>query len=107
MSNFEVAMRQSFATDSMEIYFFDRGPNYKAVALPMDLVFKKMEEGKEYEPSLRIPGLMLPGFLKALVSALDKSGVRSPSVDKVEGELKATKYHLDDMRRLVFKRRQK
>lgn len=107
MNNFEVVMRQSPATDSVEVYFFDRQPNYKAVALPMDLVFEKMEAGKEYEPSLRIPGFMLPQFLEALAAALDKSGVRPPSVDRMEGELKATKGHLEDMRKLVFKGRPK
>ena len=73
----------------------------------MDLAFERMEEGKEYEPSLKISRVFVPGFLEALSAALDKSGVRPPSTDRIEGEMEATRKHLEDMRRLVFKGRPK
>jgi len=104
MSNYRVAIRHNPITEYLEIYFLDDGPNYRSVALPMDLVFERMEDGKEYEPSLKISRVFVPGFLEALAAALDKSGVKPPSIDRMEGELKATKGHLKDMRRLVFKR---
>lgn len=102
MSNFEVKIRQSIYTNSMELYFFDDGPNFRSVAKPMELVFEKVEDDKEYEPSLRIPDYLASAFLKAVATALDKNGVRLPSVDRIEGEMEARKDHLEDMRKLVF-----
>lgn len=37
-----------------------------------------------------------------LVEALQKKGIQSPAKSFVEGELTATKLHLDDMRKLTF-----
>lgn len=105
MSNFEVRMRQSIYTNSIEFYFFDNGPNSRSVAKPMELIFEKVEDGKEYEPSLRIPDYLASSFLKAVAAALDENGVRPPSVDRIEGEMEATRRHLEDMRKLVFKGR--
>jgi len=40
--------------------------------------------------------------LQALAEAISKRGVKADNEHKTEGLLKATKYHLEDMRRLVF-----
>lgn len=41
--------------------------------------------------------------LRKLIEEVENHGVKSPSTDRVEGELTAVKEHLADMRQLVFK----
>jgi hypothetical protein len=43
------------------------------------------------------------GFLQALSDALAKVGYEPKTVEENKGELKATKYHLEDLRQIIFK----
>lgn len=74
------------------------------VAKPCDLVFEPVGSGAVLlpkDPTFRFGGNMSREFFPALVEALAKSGYTYESSDK--GELKATKVHLEDMRKLAFK----
>lgn len=53
---------------------------------------------------MKIPAVMEPQFLKAFAEALDEKGVKTENDFKIQGLLKATKYHLEDMRKIVFKK---
>lgn len=44
------------------------------------------------------------GQLRQLIEEAEKQGVQSPSAEHIAGELTATKSHLEDMRKLVFRR---
>ena len=61
------------------------------------LQLTKIEEGKEYPPTLDIPYDAWQAIKRAMVD----EKVREKS--EVEAELGATKYHLEDMRKLALK----
>lgn len=59
----------------------------------------EMVEYKEIKPFMSIPGMMWEEFVLALTEQL-------PDISKreIDAELKSTKYHLEDMRSLVFEK---
>jgi len=69
-------------------------------AKKVDLVFEEVPEGSFFkEPTLEFAWHHSKDFLEALKEALDKEKLPE---GRVEGELKATKYHLEDMRNLTI-----
>lgn len=74
----------------------------KQVAAPMELKFEPLDAYIDNKPTLRFSGPEVAGgLLQAFVDGLARVGYRYESSDV--GELKATKIHLEDMRKLVFK----
>lgn len=49
----------------------------------------------------KIPGYISESLFSALAEALDKNGVRTDKDAKIEGTLEATKFHLQDLRKLL------
>jgi len=93
-------------SDSYEVYIIEE--NYEGkrfIAKPMNLEFKEHKEGDREEPSIKISRVFgkETNFLQALSDALSKAGYSPIFVEENKGELKATKTHLEDMRKLVFK----
>ena len=77
-----------------------------SIAEPVELNFvsrqKEKDEGDTIKPTLKI-GFDGRDFLLAMLDAINKFGIH----EKVDtsarlAELKATSYHLEDMRKLVF-----
>lgn len=50
---------------------------------------------------MKIPSFFAPSFLAALAEALDKNGIKTDKDAKIQGTLDATKYHLEDLRKLL------
>ena len=93
--------------DRFDIYITEEGYNGKRmIAKPMDLVFEEIDEGSPQQPSIKISRFFgkQTNFLQALSDALAKCGYEPITVEENKGELKATKVHLEDMRKLVFKK---
>jgi hypothetical protein len=69
------------------------------------LELKEHKEGESEEPSIKISRMFgkSTGFLQALSDALAKVGYEPKTVEENKGELKATKYHLEDLRQIIFK----
>lgn len=90
--------------DQTDVYLVGENANgVNIVAKPCDLVFEDIEDGMmPKEPTFKFTGPMSREFFPALVDALAKSGYTYESADK--GELKATKVHLEDLRKIVFKK---
>jgi len=59
------------------------------------------------EPTIMIPHYERADFLKALALSLGENNIKVPTEEKIIGLLGATKYHLEDMRKLVFKKKVK
>jgi len=98
----KVKMRVCQFSDEIEIVFLEeKGKDELYVARPVDIVFEKYEPGKSIEPTLRISRLMSHEFLEAWAKALDEHGIKTPKQLKAEGVLDATKYHLEDLRKLL------
>ena len=60
---------------------------------------------KVIEPSISIDGLIAGEFLEKFAEALGQMGIKTDNDHKIQGLLEATKYHLEDMRGLVFKKK--
>jgi len=101
--SFKVYIRESLENETDEIVIIEELPNYKRrIALPMELEWKEISQGESYQPTLRISERISQELYKALQSALENYGAKPDSTSKLEGILEATKYHLGDMRKLVF-----
>jgi hypothetical protein len=100
----EVFFQHGIASNVTECYIIRTNYNgKKELCKPMEMVFEPLNEQIKQDPSLSIGGLDVHmGFFQALVDGLARVGYRYESSDT--GELKATKVHLEDMRKLVFSR---
>jgi len=58
-------------------------------------------EGTDIKPFLVMPIFDAEDMLQALTSAIAEHGHKPDSQAKIEGVLEATKYHLEDVRKLV------
>lgn len=87
----------------LKIYIIERLPNGKiAVGKPMDLELEIQEEGFELpEPTLKLNPNIGEEFLKAMATMLDNRGIKTKSMHTIEGNLEATKYHLEDLRKML------
>lgn len=66
---------------------------------------EKIEGFDPQEPTLKFSEILLddePGFLRALVDGLIAYGVKPTRPIEDATQLKAVKYHLEDMRKIVF-----
>ena len=79
-------------------FFTDDEGRKKLVAKPMQLEFVEAPKLNErIEPSLILP----VEYTQALVEALGTLNIKTESDSKLQGTLEATRYHLEDMRRLL------
>ena len=63
-----------------------------------------IEVVRRYEPLkpfLTLPEMMAKELFSGLAQALDKQGYKTESNSKLEGLLEATKYHLEDLRKIA------
>lgn len=98
----KIYLNQQLWSDLTELYLVDsREDGTIYAARPMELVFEKKEIGTLSEPTLKMSGIVARDFLPALSQALSDSGYR-PKTDDGK-QIDALKYHLEDMRKLVFK----
>jgi len=101
----KVFVKYNPVIDTTEIYITEKdSKGRKFVAKPMNLEFEPMDSGKHHEPSLTIsaPFNDATDFLKNLATALTKAGYQPEVEQELKGELKATKYHLEDLRQLTI-----
>lgn len=61
------------------------------------LVFESFQQGTMIRPTIRLSRYMA----KQLLAGLSELNLPLPSAGAIEGELKATKIHLEDMRHLL------
>lgn len=89
--------------DGFNIFIMQRGPNGKtAIAKLVKFEFIEIKEFGSITPTIELSGLTGEAFLRAFAAGIDKAGVRIEPNAELEGELKATKEHLRDMRDIVF-----
>lgn len=102
----KVKLNSNWTRNSIDILFYypDFEGNIKDVALPFDkITMKVIDEGEILNPTLSLPNYTLQSLVDALYSELQMIPTQlkdqAAYSDKV---LTATKYHLEDMRKLVF-----
>lgn len=90
LQGYYVRFARSIGQDEWEILSFEKDGRP---------TFTKWERGAIIPPSM----MLTMEELKALGDAIAELGIKTDSDMKREGLLEATKFHLEDMRRLVFK----
>ena len=97
-----VVIDQSRFDGMVGIYFVKKSGDEIAVADPVKLVFSPANALQHQEPSISLPYPLSEEIIKAFVQAASDSGVKTINENHLEGEMVATKAHLEDMRKLVF-----
>ncbi len=97
-----IKIRQNPFTDELEIYFGFEDNKGLNIAKPVKLEYNRIDEGGEAKPTFLIPRGVASNFLEAILGAIEDQGIKPESTSKTEGLLEATKYHLEDMRKIVF-----
>lgn len=88
------------------IWIFERTQDRVAVAKPVTLEFVDQGDGGAFrlpDPTLTIPYSKEAEFFQNLADELRNQGVKPKDQHRLEGTIEATREHLNDMRRLVFK----
>ena len=103
-NDFEVKIYQDWGKFETIIYFLNKS-NKTVINLFSGEVYSI--KGGEPIPDnfiMKISPYVSTQIFSALAEALDKQGVKTENDFKIQGLLEATKYHLEDMRKLVFKK---
>jgi len=87
-------------TDATNIAIIIDGHDGPFIAKPVKLEFHKFPEGGVIEPTIRVSASLLPALKDGI---LKFEGVRGDEEAKLAGLLQATRYHLEDMRRIALK----
>lgn len=94
----DFAMRLNF------YIFQDEIDGSRSICTSLDkMEFTKLNKGESPNPSFTIHGPMTKPFLQAMANVLRDEGIKADGEPIIENELVAVKYHLEDMRSLVFK----
>ncbi len=85
------------------VYLYGHDQQGEFVIEPMDLTVRHYTLGDPIDkPTLVFYGHDGENFLQAFAQALVQLGFKPDALKVSENELSATKYHLEDMRKLVF-----
>ena len=103
---FKVYMNYEDYAERLSIYIFDEAPEGEARALctglnPVEWKHIHKDAAVE-EPTILLTGMMSKPFLQAIVDGCKKIGITAEGEPVIANELVATKYHLEDMRRLAL-----
>lgn len=97
----QVHVTKGPADFNIRLYFLQTQGDKVFIARPLDEGTWQTEELKEGLDPIK-PSLVMSHFLyKALIEEVHKEP--SPVKEAVDAELTATKYHLEDLRKIVFK----
>lgn len=99
----KVRIQKHPLTDTLQIWFYEirNGKHFVAKREAIQLV--EVEEAEPVEPTLEISGVLSGEFLQAFADELADKGIKNVNDHRIAGTLEATREHLADMRKLVFK----
>lgn len=87
-----------------KLYILDDRDDRLFVAEPIELTFSEVDMTQELLPTMRFDRRSGERFLSSFADALARLGFRADELKAKDGELGALRYHLEDMRELVFKK---
>lgn len=91
---------KSWPKGAWEIFAVDQGER-KHTSYKITIEAKTTEESFQIEPAMDVPWHQMESFLPALIEGLSEAGFLAKSPGDI-AQLEAVKYHLEDMRKLVF-----
>jgi hypothetical protein len=101
-----IHLNRSICRGCWEVFVYDESSGFD---LPWRITVEQLpaiREGERMDPSVEFPYEMSSSIISALKDALAEAGFLQET-GPLEGELKATKVHLEDMRKLTFASMQK
>lgn len=98
-----VSIHRPHFLDGLYLYIAERHNRELYVAKPMELVFERLERGTPKQATLTLPTFMAEPLLRAFADMLHHEQIKPTQQSFIEGELVATKKHLEDMRMFVLK----
>jgi len=93
-----------------KVYIYDEKDNGSIdVYEPTELVVRHIEKpwAEDINPTFNFPARVGHEFLNQLCNALVVAGFKPDEIKAKNSEVEAIKYHLEDMRNLVFNERNK
>ena len=99
-----IALEKSLYTDTVDLYLYTENTNGTiSVAMPTEFVFTPIDETTLAQPTMRFRRGRGDEFLKSLSGALIRMGYQADELEVNAKQVDAIKYHLEDMRKLVFR----
>lgn len=100
--------RTGFNGIGYEIIFYQErrsinGQTKIFTAKPVVFEFEEYTDEKVLEPTFILPYEEMFEFIPSIQKLGDETGIPSETESSAKSELKATKYHLEDIRKLLFK----
>ena len=91
--------------NKLNFYIFQDNPDgSRDICTSIDkMEFKKLAEGEPIPITFSLLGSVTTPFLQAMANTLKEIGIKAEAEPILENELTAVRYHLEDMRKLVFK----
>jgi len=98
-----VIIYRDYGTLTTKIIFVEKQLDKRFVH---NLYTQQMQEIKDCEEIpdefiMKVPDHLSLIFLKKFAEAIDEQGIKTDMDAKIEGTLEATKYHLEDLRKLL------
>lgn len=88
-------------SDEMKFLFYEERDGQRYIVKPVAIELEAVKKGYPTEASMSIPGLAASELMVSLAEELDGQGIKTDKDSKLEGTIEATKYHLEDMRKLL------
>ncbi len=86
------------------LVYFNQATGERTVVNPMQLsITTGVKSGETPEPTMRFTDELAAQFLQGFANGLAEAGYKPDELKAQACELNAVKYHLEDMRQLVFK----
>ena len=89
----------------LQMYFIEEKNSRTYMAKHVELEMEEYKDGMIFEPTLILHGGIASELLKSLAEELDSKGIKTDKDAKIAGTLDATRYHLEDLRKLLKLRR--
>lgn len=102
---FKIYCQHEDFTERLNFFIFlDNPDGSRKICTSIDkMEFKHCEDGEPIPITFSLSGHVATPFLQAMANTLKELGIRADKEPMLENELTAMKYHLEDMRKLVFK----
>ena len=101
MGAMKIEIRQGWNALGMEILFYEERNGKIYVAEPVTLTMKEAEDGIYSGATLTFSHLEGDLFLQNIADVLDSQGIKTDKDAKIQGTLEATRFHLEDLRKLL------
>ncbi|MDY6862952.1 MAG: hypothetical protein SVR08_11890 [Spirochaetota bacterium] len=105
---FKVFCRHEEFANRLSFYIFKIDPDgAQSICTSLDkMEYSRYEVGKKIDPTFSLTGYIINPFLKEIANTLKEIGIKAENEPVLENELSAVKYHLEDMRKLVFENKE-